>query len=142
MRRSLDERLRTAADCLSRFVWGLGPDPMPMQHERNTIGDKPFLLIGRWARSRLRTCWRRVSVAIRNRLSGRRCTPYCRAKAGVSAESVGSVLSVNVTIANKKVTLRNTMPGIAVFRNVKLQAPRQKNGGQANSNEIPNFNIQ
>jgi hypothetical protein len=36
-RRSPDERLRTAAVCLSRLR-GLGPVPMPIPHERNTIG--------------------------------------------------------------------------------------------------------
>jgi hypothetical protein len=39
MRRSPDERLRTAADCLSRLR-ALRADPMPIQHERNTFGDK------------------------------------------------------------------------------------------------------
>jgi len=29
-----------------------------------------------------------------------------------------------------------------VLRNLKFQAPRQKDGGQANPNEIPNINIQ
>jgi hypothetical protein len=37
MRRSPDERLRIAADCLSRLVWGLRPDPMPKLHGRNNL---------------------------------------------------------------------------------------------------------
>ena len=44
-RRSPDERLRKAADCLSRLVWGLGPDPIPIPDEKETIGDKPAHLI-------------------------------------------------------------------------------------------------
>jgi hypothetical protein len=43
MRRSPDERLRTASDCLSR-LWDLRPDPMPIQHERNTFGTNPTYL--------------------------------------------------------------------------------------------------
>ena len=39
MRRSPDERLGTAADCLSR-LWGLRPDPMSIPRERHSIGDK------------------------------------------------------------------------------------------------------
>ena len=37
MRRSPDERLRTAADCLSRLR-GLGPDPKSIPRERHNIG--------------------------------------------------------------------------------------------------------
>ena len=47
-RRSPDERLRKAADCLSR-LWGLGPDPIPIPDEKETIGDKlrpPYLKTG------------------------------------------------------------------------------------------------
>jgi hypothetical protein len=47
-RRSPDERLRTAADCLSRQR-GLRPDPMPMPHERHNLGDRsrtPCLMTG------------------------------------------------------------------------------------------------
>jgi hypothetical protein len=44
MRRSADERLRTAADCLSRLR-GLRPDPMSILRERYNIGDKPEALI-------------------------------------------------------------------------------------------------
>ena len=39
-RRSPDERLRAAADCLSRLR-DLGPDSMPIPHERHNLGDKP-----------------------------------------------------------------------------------------------------
>ena len=44
MRRSPDERLRTAADCLSRLR-GLRPDPMSMPHGSHKIGDKPEPLV-------------------------------------------------------------------------------------------------
>ena len=44
MRRSPDERLRTAADCLSRLR-GLRSDPKPIPHERHNIGDKTDPLI-------------------------------------------------------------------------------------------------
>ena len=39
-RRSPDEQLRTAADCLRRLR-GLRPDPMSIPRERHNIGDKP-----------------------------------------------------------------------------------------------------
>jgi hypothetical protein len=43
MRRSPDERLRTAADCLSRLR-GLSPDPMSIPREKHSIGTNPNLL--------------------------------------------------------------------------------------------------
>jgi hypothetical protein len=92
IRRSPDERLRTAADCLSRLR-SLGPDPMPIQHERNTFGDKPDTLILRRAWSGLRTRWRRVSAAIRNRLSGRG-RPPCSVVSVEPVKPVEPVMSV------------------------------------------------
>jgi len=80
LRRSPDERLRKAADCLSRLR-GLRPDPMQIQHEGNTFGNKTDFLILRRAWSGLRTRWRRVSAAIRNHLPGWRRPPYFRVKA-------------------------------------------------------------
>jgi len=76
-RRSLDERLRTAADCMNRLR-GLRPDPRSMPHARHYIGDKFEPLVYRRAWSGLRARWRWVSAAFRNRLCGRRHTPFIR----------------------------------------------------------------
>jgi hypothetical protein len=51
-------------------------------------------------------------------------------------------MKLNGTVLDRMVILRDNIPGIEDFRNLKSQAPRQKNGGQANFNEIKNFNIQ
>jgi hypothetical protein len=56
--------------------------------------------------------------------------------------SLASHMILNGTMPNRRVIFIDTIPGIEVFRNLKFQAPRQKNGGQAKSNEIPNVNIQ
>jgi hypothetical protein len=53
-----------------------------------------------------------------------------------------SLMKLNGTVLNVMVILKDNIPGIENFRNLKSQAPRQKKGGQANVNEIPNFNIQ
>ncbi|MGD8721132.1 MAG: hypothetical protein PVG46_04970, partial [Desulfobacterales bacterium] len=57
-------------------------------------------------------------------------------------QSFNPRMKLNGTVLNRKVIFRDTIPGIEVFRNVKSLSPRQKKGGQANSNEIPNVNIQ
>jgi hypothetical protein len=45
-----------------------------------------------------------------------------------------SLMKLNGTVLNVMVILKDNIPGIENFRNLKSQAP--------NSNEIPNFNIQ
>jgi hypothetical protein len=75
MRRSRDERLRKAANCLSRLR-GLRPDPMSMHLGRHCLQAAPKLIIWRRDRSGLRARWRRVSAVFQNRSSGRRCPPF------------------------------------------------------------------
>ena len=63
---SPEERLRIAADCLSRLR-GLRPDPMPIPHGSHNHGEPstPLIYIRDW--SGLRARWGRVSAATRNR---------------------------------------------------------------------------
>jgi hypothetical protein len=58
------------------------------------------------------------------------------------AASGGARMKLNGTVLDRMVIYRDNIPGIEDFRNLKSQAPRQKNGGQANFKKIPNFNIQ
>jgi len=74
-RRSPDERLRPAADCLSRLR-GLGPDLVPKPRRKHGLQVCTETIFKCRAGSGLRACWRRVSAATRNRLSGRRRLPY------------------------------------------------------------------
>ncbi len=74
-RRSPDERLRPAADCLSR-IRGLGPDLLPKPRGKHGLQVCTETIFKCRAGSGLRARWRRVSDANRNRLSGRRRLPY------------------------------------------------------------------
>jgi hypothetical protein len=74
-RRSPDERLRPAADCLSRLR-GLGPDLVPKPRRKHGLQVCTETIFKCRAGSGLRARWRRVSAATRNRLSGRRRLPY------------------------------------------------------------------
>ena len=74
-RRSPDDRLRTAADCLSR-IRGLRPDPMPVVLGWHDLPAASELITRRRDWSGL--SWRRVSAAFRNCSSGRSCPPLFR----------------------------------------------------------------
>jgi hypothetical protein len=51
-------------------------------------------------------------------------------------------MKLNGTVRKRMGILRDNIPGIEGFRNLKSQAPRQKDSGQASVNEIPNVNFQ
>ena len=76
-RRSLDDRLRKAADCLSRGVLDR-TQCRYLWKAQSRSKSKPFIRRRAW--SGLRARWRRVSAVFRNRLSGRRRPPYFRTK--------------------------------------------------------------
>jgi hypothetical protein len=63
--------------------------------------------------------------------------PVLPALRSPEGEGGAPLMKLDSTITDIRVIL--LYRSIDLFKNLKFQAPRQKNGGQANSKEIPNF---